>query len=91
MDQLLFMRLRYGVAFFVVSPSQLPSTHPTLSSEIGYGCALTLPSWWIKGNTDLPRLRKWSSVNSIFSTTNMSSSTLYVGKLLTEKCDGTTA
>lgn len=35
--------------------------------------------------------KKWLFVNSIFSTTNMSSSTLYVGQLLTEKWDGTTA
>lgn len=39
----------------------------------------------------MPEFGRCSSVNSIFSTTNMSSSTLYVGKLLTEKCDGTTA
>lgn len=43
------------------------------------------------GNADMLEFGKWSSVNSIFSTTNMSSSTLYVGKLLTEKYDGTTA
>lgn len=39
----------------------------------------------------MPEFRKWSSVNSIFSTANISSSTLYVDKQLTGYSHGTTA